>query len=195
MGNRQSKKQPSQPPSTRPNAPGEAVKLMKAIELSSEFRLALRNIPVPTPQRGEVLVRMRLTPINTIDLLSLRGIDRERHTYPFIPGYEGVGEVVSCGPKVSNRKKLLTNQVALYSPNGGTWAEYCCVPEWCCFPLPRDINPEQAASPFVDPMTAHTFLTYAQKQGHKSVVLTGAFTPLGKQILRLAPSFRIKACW
>ncbi len=44
----------------------------------------------PTPQSGEVLVRMRLSPINPSDLLYIRGKYIVSPQLPTVPGSEGV---------------------------------------------------------------------------------------------------------
>jgi hypothetical protein len=48
--------------------------------------LELRELPVPRPRHGEVLVRMAAAPLNPSDLLMLRGEYGRGWTFPFVPG-------------------------------------------------------------------------------------------------------------
>src|SRR5262249_25075330 len=59
--------------------------------------LAVRAVPVPRPGWNQVLVRMRASPINPSDLLTVRGGYSTQLPLPATPGYEGVGDVVATG--------------------------------------------------------------------------------------------------
>lgn len=48
--------------------------------------LELRELPVPGPRHGEVLVRMAAAPVNPADLLMLRGEYGRSWAFPFVPG-------------------------------------------------------------------------------------------------------------
>lgn len=50
---------------------------------------------------GEVLVRMKLCPINPSDLIPIKGAYSHRISLPGIPGYEGVGIIEDVGRGIS----------------------------------------------------------------------------------------------
>ena len=59
--------------------------------------LSLRSADKPPLERGQVLVRMRASPINPSDLIPVTGAYPYRTALPFIPGFEGVGVVADVG--------------------------------------------------------------------------------------------------
>ena len=73
---------------------------MRAVTIRDE-RVVVEEHPDPSPQAGEVLVRVRAAGINGADVLQMRG----RYPAPpgspaDIPGLEFAGEVAELGPGV-----------------------------------------------------------------------------------------------
>lgn len=61
------------------------------------------EVPVPTPGKGEVLVRMEASSVNPVDWRIQDGIAKHllpRH-FPFVPGTDVAAEVVTLGPSVT----------------------------------------------------------------------------------------------
>ncbi|MBL1079941.1 zinc-binding dehydrogenase [Nocardia sp. 2] len=83
----------------------------------------VREVPVPTPGRGEVLIRVHAFGLSRVGLLGEPGRDSES---PRVPGVEAVGVVVAC----PDRELWVGAQVAvlLDDNQGGAYAEYLCVP-------------------------------------------------------------------
>ena len=54
----------------------------------------------PEPGPGEVEIRIRRAAINPSDLIPVTGAYRSRTPLPFVPGFEGVGEIVRLGEGV-----------------------------------------------------------------------------------------------
>lgn len=76
-------------------------KLMKAAVVHQfGAPLAIEEIPVPFPQAGEILVRLHTTGVCHTDLHAARGDWPVKPTLPFVPGHEGIGEVVALGAGV-----------------------------------------------------------------------------------------------
>jgi threonine dehydrogenase-like Zn-dependent dehydrogenase len=73
---------------------------MRALWIENRQIKFRRDVPVPVPADGEVLVKVRLAGICSTDLALLEGY------YPFtgIPGHEFVGEVVAPGPQGAGKK-------------------------------------------------------------------------------------------
>ena len=62
--------------------------------------LAIEELPIPTPGRGEVLVRLVASGVCHTDLHAAEGDWPVKPALPFIPGHEAVGDVVALGPDV-----------------------------------------------------------------------------------------------
>lgn len=63
--------------------------------------LAIQDRPDPMPGPGEVLVRVRLSPVHPTDLHVLRGRFGRQPALPASPGVECVGTVEALGPGVT----------------------------------------------------------------------------------------------
>ncbi len=77
---------------------------MRALVLPSPGQFAVQTVPVPQPQTGEVLCKVRGVAICGSDPEILRGdlAGTWPPAYPFIPGHEWSGQVVALGPGVVN---------------------------------------------------------------------------------------------
>jgi propanol-preferring alcohol dehydrogenase len=86
--------------------------------------LDIREVPVPAPGSGEVLVRIRASGVCHTDLHAAEGDWPVKPQPPFIPGHEGVGEVAAVGAGVRHLKEGDRVGVPwLYSACGA--CEYC----------------------------------------------------------------------
>lgn len=115
---------------------------MKAIVItrpgSSEV-LELRDLPIPHPKAGEVLVRVHAAGLNRSDIYSRKG--SYGHTQPQeIPGLEIAGTIEGASARWQKGDAVC----ALVA--GGGYAEYICVDERSCLPIPAGFSFEQAAS-------------------------------------------------
>ena len=82
-------------------------KIMKACMLTAPNKFAIQEVPVPSPERGEVLCRIRAIAICGTDPEIVDGTHRSKGwppRFPFILGHEWSGEVVEIGPGVSGFK-------------------------------------------------------------------------------------------
>jgi propanol-preferring alcohol dehydrogenase len=67
--------------------------------------LAIEEVPVPSPQPGQILVRIAASGVCHTDLHAADGDWPVKPTPPFIPGHEGVGHVAAVGAGVSHVKE------------------------------------------------------------------------------------------
>lgn len=162
--------------------------LMHAVQLDvPNGQLTLREIPVPRPRAGQVLIRMAAAPINPSDIGALAGFSyRGEHTYPFTPGIEGSGTVVEAGagllPRLLNGRRVACGA---QMPGDGTWAEYMVTSAPQCVPLNRNVSIEQGAMLLVNPLTALAIFEIAERGKHCVLVSTAAASALGSMLLRI----------
>src|SRR5574339_178815 len=67
--------------------------------------LSIEEVPVPTPQAGEVLVKIMASGVCHTDLHAGDGDWPLKPGLPFIPGHEGAGVVAAVGPGVTRLKE------------------------------------------------------------------------------------------
>jgi propanol-preferring alcohol dehydrogenase len=67
--------------------------------------LVVREVPVPAPGPGQVLVEIIASGVCHTDLHAADGDWPVKPTLPFIPGHEGAGIVVALGPGVTHLKE------------------------------------------------------------------------------------------
>lgn len=163
---------------------------MRAVRLEAYGRpprLEVRQVPVPYPGHGQVLVRLHGAAMHPSDLLFCEGSYGFRRALPTTPGFEGFGTVVgSGGGFVANLLKGRRVACGVQDQGEGLWAEYAVVDAATCVPLWRDLDDTQAAMLLVNPMTAIALLQTARESGHRAGIQTAAAGALGRMIARLA---------
>jgi NADPH:quinone reductase-like Zn-dependent oxidoreductase len=159
-----------------------------AADVSSAIRsLRVERRPVPSPGRGQVLVRVEAAPCNPSDLLFLRGLYGVNKTLPTVPGWEGAGTVVASGGGwmagwLVGKRVACTGQTA----GDGTWAQYYLTRAQTCVPLHRDLDFERGATLIINPLTAIGLMEEAQRYAARAVIQTAGASQVGRMVLRLA---------
>src|SRR5690606_16803753 len=119
---------------------------MRAIEITQPGPadvLKLCERPMPEPKAGELLIKVHAAGINRPDVLQRTGDYPVPKGASDIPGLEVAGEVVGGDLEGSGFK--LGDMVCGLAQGGG-YAEYCTVPAPQCLPIPRGMDPIEAAS-------------------------------------------------
>lgn len=119
---------------------------MKVVEITKPggpdvLRVAVRK--VPRPGEGEVLIRVAAAGVNRPDVSQREGSYPAPPGASDLPGLEVAGEIVATGPGVAGWK--IGDRVCALTPGGG-YAEYCLTPAPQCLPMPRGLDPIQAAA-------------------------------------------------
>jgi len=99
--------------------------------------------PVPSPTRGQVLIKVAAAGVNRPDVLQRRGFYNPPAGTTSIPGLEVAGEVVALGEGVDNA--ILGQKVCALVAGGG-YAEYCVAPLGQCLPVPEGLSLAEAAA-------------------------------------------------
>ena len=155
--------------------------------------LHVHDVPMPAaPVAGEVRVRMRLSPINPSDLMTVRGAYGRLPSLPATPGFEGVGivEAVGSGWLAKLRGIKPGRRVAVLNAKGGNWQEFVTLSARHVVPVPDDLPDDQVAAFFINPATA---LVMTQRVLHVSrgswLLQTAAGSALGRMVIRLGKHF------
>ncbi len=117
---------------------------MRAVEISEPGGpevLRLCERPVPTPQAGEIVIRVAYAGVNRPDALQRAGSYAPPKGASDLPGLEAAGEVVAAGPGAG---WSVGDQVCALLPGGG-YAEYVATPGAHALPIPDGMDLKQAA--------------------------------------------------
>lgn len=146
-----------------------------------QVTLALRDVPVPQPARGEMLVRMRATSINRGDVLAR--IKRHSAEGGRPAGVDGAGDVCAVGDGVAG---FTTGDRVLFRAHG-CFAEYAVVDAMLAAKVPAHMWWEEAAAIPVAFITAYEALVqFGKLQRDETVLIAGASSGVGVAALQMA---------
>ena len=148
------------------------------------------NCPLPTPQAGEVLVKVAFAGVNRPDCLQRSGKYPPPPGASPIVGLEVSGEVAALG-EGATRWKLGDKICAL--TNGGAYAEYVTVPEGQALPIPKGYSLLQAAALPENYFTVWTnVFQRGQLKAGESILIHGGSSGIGLTAIQLAHAFGAK---
>jgi len=186
----------------------QGLQLRSLVTEGGELQLSLAKVPIPTPGPDEVLVRIEGTPINPSDLglllgpadlstLSVAGAGEDAVASARIPPQlmrlvagrvgeslpvdnEGAGVVIDAG---ADAKGLVGKTVAILG--GAMYAQYRVVKAADALVVHDDATPKDAASCFVNPLTALGMVGTMRAEGHTALVHTAAASNLGQMLVKI----------
>lgn len=153
------------------------------------------EVPIPSPSKGEVLVKLEAISINPIDWKIQKGMLRLLRTpskFPFIPCTDVAGYVVEVGYEVKNFKPGDKVVSILVHTMGGGLAEYCVAKENLTVLRPPQVSAADAAGLPVAGLTALMSLTQSaeleldQTGSRKNILITAASGGVGHYAVQLA---------
>ncbi|MEM7338780.1 MAG: zinc-binding dehydrogenase [Actinomycetota bacterium] len=181
--------------------------LRSTITADGSVRITIVDEPMPTPGPDEVVVAVEAAPINPSDLGMLtagadpatfeRSADgalvgrlseasvaanAARLDTPMPVGNEGAGTVVAAG-SADGAQALLGRTVAGVS--GSMYATHTKLSHAMCIPVPDGVSAADAASSFVNPLTALGMTDTMRLEGHTALLHTAAASNLGQMLNRL----------
>jgi len=112
-------------------------KTMKAIVLEGPRQFVLKELPIPKPGHGELLVKIIAAPINPSDLAFIAGGYESVKKLPTTPGFEGAGIVIESGGGMMGWS-MVGKHVAVSVQKGetGTYGQYAIIDSMTCMTLP-----------------------------------------------------------
>jgi NADPH:quinone reductase-like Zn-dependent oxidoreductase len=161
---------------------------MKAVRLLEYGgQLVFNDVPTPTIARDEILVKIRSTAVNHLDLVEASGTARQilPIDLPWIPGHEFSGVVEQIGSDVA---AVATGDAAFGTTSGmGAFAEYLAVKAAAIAKKPSNLTFEEAASVPVAAQTAWQGLfTHAHLEKGQTVLIHGGAGAVGAYAVQLA---------
>ena len=183
--------------------------IRSTVTSEGNIELSITKAERPIPSADEVLIKVEAAPINPSDLglllsfaadlssISTSGSEDETVTsmkiYPALmgsmkprldqsmqAGNEGAGVIVDAGENV---KELIGKTVGL--AGGAMYSQYRCVPAASCLVMDEGTSPAEAASSFVNPLTALSFVETMKMENHTALVHTAAASNLGQMLVKI----------
>ncbi|WP_428820798.1 NAD(P)H-quinone oxidoreductase [Microbulbifer sp. MCCC 1A16149] len=118
----------------------------------------------PTPEAGEILIRVAAAGVNRPDVVQRAGFYPPPPGASPILGLEVAGEVAAVGPGVE--RYVVGDRVCALT-NGGGYAEYALAPEGQCLPVPKGLTMVEAGA------LPETFFTVWSNLIHRAKLATG----------------------
>ncbi len=146
--------------------------------------LKIQDWPEPSPQAGEVKIRVKAIGLNFADVMARLGLYPGIPKPPFIPGIEVSGIITKVGEQVRKWKK--GDRVIAFTQLGG-YAEYAVVKQERLFPLPKRLDYEEGAALSVAYLTAyHGLVTLGHLQKGDKLLIHAAAGGVGIASIQIA---------
>ena len=193
------------------------LQIRSLVKKSGVLELSLVSVPTPEPAADEIVIRVEATPINPSDIALLLGpVDMQtakqsgpatspvltinvlERALPMLTsrldqsmpvGNEGAGTVVKAGSAPA-AQALMGKLVAVAS--GSMYSQYKLAKAAEALPLPSGTTATQAASCFVNPLTALSMVEVMRREGHKALVHTAAASNLGQMLNKICQRDGVK---
>src|ERR1700730_18398422 len=161
------------------------MKAVRLLEYGGE--LVFNDIPTPTIARNEVLVKIRSTAVNHLDLVEASGTARQilPIDLPWIPGHEFSGVVEQIGGDVA---AFAPGDAVFGTTTGmGAYAEYVAVKAAAVARKPSNLSFEEAASVPVASQTAwEGIFTHGHLEKGQTILVHGGAGAVGAYAVQLA---------
>src|ERR1700740_1367408 len=160
---------------------------MKAVRLLEYGgQLVFNDIPTPTIARDEILVKIKSTAVNHLDLVEASGTARQIFPLdlPWIPGHEFSGLVEQIG---SDAAGYAPGDAVFGTTGAGAYAEYLAVNPAAIARKPSNLSFEEAASVPVASQTAwHGIFTHGHLEKGQTILIHGGAGAVGAYAVQLA---------
>ncbi|OAY34825.1 chloroplast envelope quinone oxidoreductase homolog isoform X1 [Manihot esculenta] len=175
-----------------------AGKLMHAVQYDSygggAAGLKHVEVPVPTPEKDEVLLKLEATTLNPIDWKIQEGVLRPLlpRKFPHVPCTDVAGEVLEVGSGVKNFRTGDKVVAMLSHATGGGLAEFAVAKESLTVARPPEVSAAEASGLLVAGLTAHEALTKTAgikldgSGEHADILITAASGGVGHYAVQLA---------
>ncbi|MFD8396358.1 medium chain dehydrogenase/reductase family protein [Streptomyces sp. NPDC059680] len=152
--------------------------------------LVLRHRDVPLPGAGQIVVRVEATGVSFAEQQMRRGRYYDQPPFPFVPGYDLVGTVLTTGTGVT--PGLVGKRVAALVKVGG-WTSHVVLDAADAVEVPAGIGAAEAETLVVNGITAWQMLhRKARVRSGGTVLVHGANGGVGTVLVQLARAAGLK---
>ena len=138
---------------------------------------------LPQPGPGQVRVKVLAAGVAFADLLMRRGLYPGTPRFPFVPGYDIVGDIDALGVGVGEFD--IGQRVAALTMTGG-YSQFTIVPAIHLVPVPKGLDPAEAVSLVLNYVTAYQMLhRVAHLSSGQTLLIHSAAGGVGTAALQL----------
>jgi NADPH2:quinone reductase len=149
------------------------------------------DLPLESPKEGEIRIRVRASGVGSTDITKRTGYYLYRPAFPFVEGYEVVGEVDAIGAGVAG---FALGQRVCALTVYGAWAEYFTRDAEDFVPVPEGIDDAEVVALILNYVTAYQMIhRIATMQPGQTALVTGANGGVGTALLELLSVHEVRA--
>lgn len=149
------------------------------------------ELPLETPKSGEIRIRVRASGVGSTDILKRTGYYPYRPAFPFVEGYEVVGDVDAIGEGVAG---FALGQRVCALTVYGAWAESFTRDAENFVRVPEGLDDAEVIALILNYVTAYQMIHRpAAMQPHQAALVTGANGGVGTALLQLLQAQEVRA--
>lgn len=172
-------------------------KTMKALFIEApNSSFITRDISVPTPDVGEVLVKITASGVNPLDIKIRQGkAPHARHSFPAVLGMDMAGTVVALGSNVTRFKPgdEVFGMIGGVGNIQGSLAEYVVADADLLAHKPSGLSMREAAAlPLIFITAWEGLVDRAKVDSHKTVLVHGGAGGVGHMAVQIAKAYGAK---
>jgi NADPH:quinone reductase-like Zn-dependent oxidoreductase len=163
-------------------------KVVRIHELGGPEVLRIEDLDIGEPGPGEVRIRIEAVGLNRAEAMYRAGRYPVEPKLPSLIGYEGVGTIEALGAGVEgfSAGERVCVLPMIQQGQYGIWAEQAIVPARILLPAPRGLSPAEAASIWMQYMTAFALIEVAGIGIGDGVIIRAASSSVGVAAIQLA---------
>lgn len=149
--------------------------------------LSIVDVPIPSIRPDQVLIQVKAVGLNFPDGLQIRGGYQIKAKFPFTPGSEIAGLIVSIGEEVADQEAddWSVGDRVVWMGTGGL-AEFVAAPATALFPMPDELSFEKAAClPYNYGTGVYALENRAQLVPGETMLVTAAAGGVGSAAVQL----------
>lgn len=163
-------------------------KVVRVHALGGPEQLRIEDYDVGNPGPGEVRIRVEAVGLNRSEAMYRAGRYPVEPKLPSLIGYEGAGVIEALGPgiegfAIGDRVCVLP---MIQQGQYGIWAEQAIVPVRILLPAPPGLTPAEAASIWMQFLTAYAIVEVANVGIGDGVIIRAASSSVGIAAIQLA---------
>ncbi len=167
----------------------KTMRAAKVINAGKDATIEITEQAVPTPKKGEALIKVHAAGVNRPDLAQKAGRYNPPTGVTDILGLEISGSIVA----LNGDSTFSINDDICALVSGGGYAEYCTVPISQCLPLPNNYDYISAAALPENFMTVwYNLFNHGKLQQDETILIHGGSSGIGTTAIQIAKAFGAK---